>query len=59
MALERLDKILSGTGRWSRREVKDLVKAGRVTADGAVVRRPEEKFDRAATRSASAASAAL
>ena len=49
MALERLDKILSGTGRWSRREVKDLVKAGRVTADGAVVRRPEEKFDRAAT----------
>lgn len=49
MALERLDKILSGTGRWSRREVKDLVKAGRVTADGVVVRRPEEKFDRAAT----------
>lgn len=49
MALERLDKILSGTGRWSRREVKDLVRAGRVTADGAVVRRPEEKFDRAAT----------
>ena len=49
MALERLDKILSGTGRWSRREVKDLVKAGRVTADGAVVARPEDKFDRTAT----------
>lgn len=49
MALERLDKILSGTGRWSRREVKDLVKAGRVTADGAVVGRPEDKFERAAT----------
>ena len=49
MALERLDKILSGTGRWSRREVKDLVKAGRVTADGAVVRRPEDKFDRSST----------
>lgn len=49
MALERLDKILSGTGRWSRREVKDLVKAGRVTADGAVVARPEEKFDRMST----------
>lgn len=48
MALERLDKILSGTGRWSRREVKDLVKAGRVTADGAVVARPEDKFDREA-----------
>ena len=48
MALERLDKILSGTGRWSRREVKDLVKAGRVTADGAVVAGPEDKFDREA-----------
>ena len=48
MALERLDKILSGTGRWSRREVKDLVKAGRVTADGAVAARPEDKFDREA-----------
>ena len=46
--MERLDKILSGTGRWSRREVKDLVKAGRVTADGAVVARPEDKFDREA-----------
>ena len=34
MAQERLDKLLSSTGRWSRREVKDLVKAGRVTADG-------------------------
>ena len=48
MALERLDKILSGTGRWSRREVKDLVMAGRVTAGGAVVARPEDKFDREA-----------
>ena len=49
MALERLDKILAGTGRWSRREVKELVKAGRVTADGAVAVRPEDKFDRSAT----------
>ena len=48
MALERLDKILSGTGRWSRREVKELVKAGRVTVDGAVAARPEDKLDRAA-----------
>ena len=48
MALERLDKILSGTGRWSRREVKDLVKAGRVTPDGAVVARAGDKFDREA-----------
>lgn len=48
MALERLDKILSGTGRWSRREVKELVKAGRVTVDGVVAARPEDKLDRAA-----------
>lgn len=45
--MERLDKILSGTGRWSRREVRELVKAGRVTANGAIVRAPEEKYDRA------------
>lgn len=46
MAMERLDKILSGTGRWSRKEVKDLVKMGRVEANGVVVKRPEEKYDR-------------
>lgn len=28
MPLERLDKILASTGRWSRREVKDLVRQG-------------------------------
>ena len=44
--MERLDKILSGTGRWSRREVKELVRAGRVTANGAVVHSPEKKYDR-------------
>lgn len=32
--MERLDKILSGTGRWSRREVKGLVRQGRVLLDG-------------------------
>ena len=30
MAQERLDKLLSSTGRWSRREVKELVRQGRV-----------------------------
>ena len=44
--MERLDKILASTGRWSRREVKELVRAGRVTANGAVVRSPEEKYQR-------------
>lgn len=44
--MERLDKILSGTGRWSRKEVKDLVRAGRVTANAAVVKSPEDKYRR-------------
>ena len=39
--MERLDKILASTGRWSRREVKELVRTGRVAANGAVVRSPE------------------
>ncbi|SBW06853.1 Uncharacterized RNA pseudouridine synthase YtzG [uncultured Eubacteriales bacterium] len=44
--MERLDKILAGTGRWSRREARDLVHVGRVTANGAVARSAEEKYDR-------------
>ena len=44
--MERLDKILSSTGRWSRREVKELVRTGRVTVDGVPVKGPEEKADR-------------
>lgn len=43
--MERLDKLLAATGRWSRKEVKDLVRQGRVTARGMVVARPEEKYD--------------
>ena len=45
MALERLDKLLASTGHWSRREVKDLVRQGRVLADGRPAARPEDKFD--------------
>ena len=45
MAQERLDKLLSSTGHWSRREVKELVRQGRVLADGVPVRRPEDKYD--------------
>ena len=43
--MERIDKLLSSTGRWSRREVKDLMKQGRVRLDGRPVSRPEEKAD--------------
>ncbi len=41
--LERLDKRLAATGKWSRREARDLVRAGRVAVDGAVCRSPEQK----------------
>ncbi len=44
--MERLDKILASTGRWSRREVKELVRAGRVTVNGLPAQSPEDKADR-------------
>ena len=43
--MERLDKILSGTGKWSRREVKMLVKQGRILVDGRPAAAPEQKVD--------------
>lgn len=43
--MERIDKLLSATGRWSRKEVKELVRQGRVLADGRAVQKPEEKAD--------------
>ena len=45
MAAQRLDKIIASTGRWSRREVKDLVRQGRVTVDDVPARSVEEKAD--------------
>ena len=45
--MERLDKILAGTGMWSRREVKELVRQGRVQVNGEVASSPEAKYDRA------------
>ena len=41
--MERLDKLLSSTGRWSRREAKELLRLGRVTVEGRAVLRGEEK----------------
>ena len=43
--MERLDKILSATGKWSRREVKLLVKQGRILVDGRPAAAPEQKVD--------------
>ena len=44
--MERLDKILSSTGRWSRKEVKELIRMGRVTVDGVPAGSPEDKANR-------------
>lgn len=44
-AMERMDKILSTTGRWSRREVKDLVAQGRVRVNEIQVKKSDEKYD--------------
>lgn len=43
--MERLDKVLAGTGRWSRREVKLLVRQGLVRLNGAAAGSTEEKCD--------------
>ncbi len=45
MANLRLDKILSDTGRWSRKEAKDLIRHGRVSIDSQVVTSSDAKFD--------------
>ena len=46
--MERLDKRLAATGRWSRKEGRELIRAGRVSVGGAVCRSPEAKVDEAA-----------
>lgn len=45
MALLRIDKILSSQDIASRKEIKTLIKQGRIKVDGNVVMRPEDKFD--------------
>ena len=49
MAAERIDKIISSQNTEGRSAAKALIKAGRVTADGRTVKRPDEKFDPAVT----------
>lgn len=43
--MQRLDKILSEAGVASRRELKGIIKAGRIRVSGQIVTAPEEKFD--------------
>ena len=41
--MERLDKLLANTGRWSRKETHALIKAGRVRVEGVVARAKDQK----------------
>ena len=45
MAQQRLDKIIASTGRYSRSEVKTLVREGRVLVDGRIAASAEDKCD--------------
>lgn len=45
MIMERIDKLISSQGKYTRSEVKKLIREGRVTIDGKTVTRPETKAD--------------
>jgi 16S rRNA pseudouridine516 synthase len=45
MALIRLDKFLADAGAGTRSEVKKYIQKGRITVDGACIKRPECKVD--------------
>ena len=45
MSVNRLDKLLSDSGRYTRSEARAAIRGGRVTVCGETVRKPEEKFD--------------
>ena len=46
--MQRLDKILSEAGVASRKELKDMIRSGRVTVNGVTVKSPDAKFDETA-----------
>lgn len=48
MRLERLDKLLTASGHYSRSEAKTAIARGRVTVDGVPVTKPEAKVSRSA-----------
>ena len=43
--MERLDKLLAATGKWSRKEAKALIKAGRVRVEDRLPKGPEDKVE--------------
>lgn len=44
MKPERLDKVLAAQSTWSRKDVKELIRKGRVTVNGLPERRPDRKI---------------
>ena len=50
MALVRLDKYLADLGLASRRELKEMIRRGRVSVDGVTALRPEQKLNPAVNR---------
>lgn len=51
MEQQRLDKLIAGTGRYSRKEAKELIRRGKVLVDGVPARSGDEKvgFDAVVT----------
>ena len=45
MGMERLDKIVAATGKWSRKEVKALIKEGRIWVNGNAAVSGEQKVE--------------
>ena len=41
--MQRLDKLLTQSGKYTRSEARTIIRAGRVAVNGAVIRKPEEK----------------
>ena len=48
--MQRLDRILSEAGVASRKELRAMIRAGRVTVDGAAVTDESRKFDETTAR---------
>ena len=51
MEKARLDKIIAAGGRYSRREVRQLIRQGRVLVDGVPARRRRIRWTRSPRRS--------